>query len=364
MIKPEKQFFIFGMGNREKLIYKEGGELIKFETSDVVRKFDVEREKFFFDRYSVIIWTRDNKIYNIYENSYGVYIEDITDGQTSSKELLTGGDYINLPDFEDYKYPAQLRILNHEILTSFKYGKPVPNIFVYTKPWYRDGAMMALCLEKTKNLHLMREWALGVTELYDRNNKGNCEPDNLGQLAFILSYFVDKNYPIIREIEKEANRIMENGLLTGLTDYGHHEIYSTLWLKLAYERLDISTENIKIPNKFDSYARMFWMDKKDVETDTPYENEYCEKYPYLSWATYHFNNDVIDESLLEIKYPMSWEIQASEAIYPDIASLSQNFADNKCGSPHSWHAAEMFLYLIEIKQQPADSGQQSARFDY
>lgn len=349
MIKPEKQFFLFGMGNREKFVYKEGGELIKIATNEVICKFDIEREKFFYDRYSVIVWTKDNKIYNIYENSYGVYIEDITDGQTNSKELLTGGDFINLPDFEDYKYSELLRILNHEILISFKNGKPVPNIYVYTNPWYRDGAMMAMCLEKTKNLHLMREWALSITELYDRNNKGNCEPDNLGQLAFILSYFVDKNYPLIHKIENEANRIMENGLLTGLTDYSHHEIYSTLWLKLAYDRLGISTESIKIPKEFDSYARMFWMDKKDVETETPYENQYDEKYPYLSWARYHFNNDPIDEALLEIKYPMSWEIQASEAIYPDIAPLSQVFADNKCGAPHSWHAAEMFLYLIEIK---------------
>ena len=349
MIKPEKQFFIFGMGNRDKLIYKEGGELINFETNEVILKLNIITDQFLFDRYMVVIWTKDGKIYKLYENSYGVYLDDITGGEINSSKCLIGGEYINLPDFEDYKYPAQLRILHHEILTSFLGDNPVPNIFVYKKPWYRDGAMMAMCLEKTKNLHLMRNWALGVSDLYDRNNKGNKEPDNLGQLAFILSYFVDKNYPLINEIENEANRIMENGLLTGITDYSHHEIYSTLWLKLAYERLGISTENIKIPNEFDSYARMFWMDKKDVETETPYENEYDEKYPYLSWARYHFNNDPIDESLLEIKYPMSWEIQASEAIYPNIAPLSQNYADNKCGSPHSWHAAEMFLYLIEIK---------------
>ena len=349
MIKPEKQFFIFGMGNRDKLIYKEGGELISFETNEIILKLDIITEQFAFDIYMVVIWTKDGKIYKLYENSYGVYLDDITGGEINSSKCLTGGEYINLPDFEDYKYPAQLRILHHEILTSFLGDKPVPNIFVYKKPWYRDGAVMAICLEKTKNLHLMRNWALGVSDLYDRNNKGNKEPDNLGQLAFILSYFVDKNYPLINEIEKEANRIMENGLLTGITDYSHHEIYSTLWLKLAYERLGISTENIKIPKEFDSYARMFWMDKKDVETETPYENPYDEKYPYLSWARYHFNNDPINEDLLKIKYPMSWEIQASEAIYPNIAPLSQNYADNKCGSPHSWHAAEMFLYLIEMR---------------
>ena len=346
MIKPEKQFFIFGMGSRDKLIYKEGGTLTKFDTSEALYSFDVMEEKFLFDRYKVEISTKDGKIYHLYENSYGVYLENVTD---KCVECLTSSDYVNLPDFEDCKYPKQLRILHHEILVSFLGDNPVPNIYVYKKPWYRDGAMMALCLEKTKNLHLMRNWALSVTELYDRNNKGNCEPDNLGQLAFVLSYFVDKNYPLVEEIVKEADRISENGLLTGLTDYSHHEIYATLWLKLAYERLNIDTSSIKIPKGFDSYARMFWMDKNDVETNTPYDNQYCENYPYLSWAVYHFNNDEVDEKLLEIKYPMSWEICASEAIYPNIASLSQNFADNKCASPHSWHAAEMFMYLIEKK---------------
>lgn len=350
MIKPEKAFFLLGMGNREKYVYKEGGQLIKISTNEVIYSFDILRERFFYDRYMIVIWTNDKKIYQLYENSYGVYLEDITDGKVNSRELITGGDFINLPDFEDYKYPEQLRILNHEILISFKNGKPVPNIYVYTNPWYRDGAMMAMCLEKTKNLHLMRDWALSVTDLYDRNNKGNCEPDNLGQLAFILSYFVDKNYPLILEIQKEADRIMENGLLTGMTDYSHHEIYSTLWLKLAYERLNMDTSAIKIPNEFDSYARMFWMDKNDVELATPYDNPYDERYPYLSWARYHFNGDEIPKELLLLQYPMSWEIEASEAIYEDIAPLSTEYAKNKCGAPHSWHAAEMFLYLCEIKQ--------------
>ena len=45
MIKPEKQFFIFGMGSREKYIYKEGGELISFETNEAVFTFDVKKRK-------------------------------------------------------------------------------------------------------------------------------------------------------------------------------------------------------------------------------------------------------------------------------------------------------------------------------
>lgn len=335
------------MGNREKYVYKEGGQIIKISTNEVVYNLDVLREKFLYDRYIVVIWTKDKKTYQLYENSYGVYLKDI---ESNEEKCIVSGEYINLPDFEDYKYPEQLRILNHEILISFKNGKPVPNIYVYTNPWYRDGAMMALCLEKTKNLHIMRDWALNITELYDKNNKGNCEPDNLGQLAFILSYYVDKNHPMIIKILEEAKRIMENGLLTGITDYNHHEIYSTLWLKYACEKLDIDTSFIKIPKEFDSYARMMWMYKKDVEVIHPFDNNYDYRYPYLWWAVCHFNQDEIPKELLEVRYPMSWEIEASEAIYEDIAPLSIEYAKNKCSAPHSWHASEMFLYLWEMKK--------------
>lgn len=351
MIKAEKQFYIFGMGNREKFIYKEGGLLIDFSTNEVVYTFNVKREKFLYDRYMVVVWTNDGKTYLIKENSYGAYLYDITDNEERLVKTLCESEYINLPDFEDYEYPEQLRILHQEILVSFLGDSPVPNIYTYKKPWYRDGAMMALVLEKTKNLHLLRSWALSVKSLYDKNNKGNCEPDNLGQLAFVLSFFVDKNYPLIAEIYNEAERIAENGILTGLTDYGHHEIYSTLWLKYAFDRLDIRTDFINIPKEFDRYARMFWMDKSEVETATPFENEYDEFYPYLTWATYHFNGDEIDKSLLKIKYPMSWEIKASEANYDLIAPLSEEYAKGKCSAPHSWHAAEMFMYLIEKRAQ-------------
>lgn len=354
MIKAEKQFYIFGMGHRDKFIYKSGGSLIKFDTNEEAFKFDVKREKFLYDRYMVVIWTNDGTTYLISEDSCGAYIYDITNSSTLFEgrtlvKTLTTSEYINLPDFEDTEYPEQLRILHGEILVSFRGTDPVPNIYTYKKPWYRDGAMMALVLEKTKNLHLMRPWALSVKELYDKNNKGNCEPDNLGQLAFVLSYFVDKNYPLIAEIYNEAERIAKGGLLRGLTDYGNHEIYSTLWLRLAFDRLGIRADFIDIPEEFDSYARMFWMDKKGVETATPYDNKYNEWYPYLSWAVYHFSGDEIPSELLKIRYPMSWEICASEANYDLIAPLSQEYAKGKCSAPHSWHAAEMFMCLIDRK---------------
>ena len=348
MITPEKQFFIFGMGQRKKHLYK-NGSLIEIETGKEVASWSVKNESFLFDRYMVVVKTTDDKTFLIEENEHGLYVSEITSGEREGAICLANGEII-LPDFEEYKYPAQLRILHQEILTSFIGPRPVPNIYVYDTPWYRDSAMMALVLEKTGNIDLLREWALSVTELYDLNNKGNKEPDNLGQLAFVLSFFVDKTYPLVTEIVNEAKRIMENGLLTGITDYNHHEIYSTLWLKYGLSRLGIDTSFIKIPKQFDSYSRMFWMDRTEVERETKYENKYDEWYPYLWWAVKHFEGEPIEEKYLEIKYPMSWEICASEARYEKIAPLSEEYAKNKCGAPHSWHAAEMFMYLIDMKK--------------
>lgn len=349
MIIPENQFYIFGMGHRNKYVYK-NGELIEIKTGKTVFSWNVKNEKFLFDRYMVLVWTKDEKTFLIEENENGLYVSKITAGEREGTICLAEGK-INLPDFEEYKYPAQLRILHQEILTSFVDEiTPVPNIYVYDKPWYRDGAMMALVLEKTGNIDLLKPWALSITELYDKNNKGNEEPDNLGQLAFVLSFFVDKSYPLVQRLIAEAKARMENGMLTGITDYNHHEEYSTLWLKYGLDRLGVDTSFIKISKKFDNYARMFWMDKTEVEKETKYENNYDEWYPYLWWAVKHFENEPIDEKYLEIKYPMSWEICASEASYEKIASLSEEYARHKCGAPHSWHASEMFMYLIEMKK--------------
>lgn len=348
MIKAENQFYIFGMGHRTKYLYKDGN-LTDIQANKIAYKWDVEKEKFLYDRYMVVLWTKDGRKILLEENENGFYVSDITSEERENTIALSESK-INLPDFEEYKYPTQLRILHQEILTSFIGTEPVPNIYVYDKAWYRDGAMMALVLEKTGNIELLKPWAMSLTELYDRNNKGNCEPDNLGQLAFILSFFVDKNYAMVGKIVEEAKKIMDNGMLTGMTDYSHHEEYATLWLKYGLEKLGVDTSFIKISKKFDTYARMFWMDKSEVERETEYENEYNEWYPYLWWAVKHFENEPVSEEYLEIKYPMSWEIRASEANYENIAKLSAEYAKNKCGAPHSWHASEMFMYLIEMKK--------------
>ena len=337
MIAPEQKFFLFGMGDREKYIYK-NKSLIRYRDNRIIYAWNQCDEEFIYEDYTVILTKKDGERVVLLENEEGFFVNDIC--LCSSK--------INLPTFERYKYQKQLRILHHEILVNIIDGKPVPNYFVYDKPWYRDGAMMGMVLKATNNLHLIKDWILSINDLYDRNNAGNEEPDNLGQLLYLISLVSDKNNPMVEKILAEAKRIARNGILTGMTDFGNHEIYSTLWLKLALKELNIEVDFINIPLEFDSYARMFWMDRDGIERETHFENEYNWLYPYLWWAVKHFENEPIDEKLLEIKYPMSWEKEASQAKYEKIRQLSNTYADNKYSAPHTWHGAEMFLYLIEI----------------
>jgi hypothetical protein len=43
--------------------------------------------------------------------------------------------------------------------------------------------MMLICLELTGNLDLVEPWVMGLAKLWDRNNAGVPEADNLGQVG-------------------------------------------------------------------------------------------------------------------------------------------------------------------------------------
>ena len=44
---------------------------------------------------------------------------------------------------------------------------------------------------------------------------------------------------------------------------------------------------------------------------------------------------------------MTWEIQASQARYSGMAEVDPVFVEQKTSVPHTWHAAEVFLYLLD-----------------
>jgi hypothetical protein len=49
---------------------------------------------------------------------------------------------------------------------------------------------------------------------------------------------------------------------------------------------------------------------------------------------------------------MTWEARASQANYPGMKLISKEYTDRRICAPHSWHAAEMFLYLLDDTLQP------------
>ncbi len=48
------------------------------------------------------------------------------------------------------------------------------------------------------------------------------------------------------------------------------------------------------------------------------------------------------------RYPLTWEACASEADHLAMSGISWDYPRHRICLPHSWHAAEMFLYLDEL----------------
>jgi len=72
-------------------------------------------------------------------------------------------------------------------------------------------------------------------------------------------------------------------------------------------------------------------------------------YLYIGWSADNFcglkRNPVSNRD-----YPLTWEIQASQANYKGMNIIDIQYEKNNNSSPHTWHAAEMFLCLLENKK--------------
>ena len=239
---PDCTFFLFGMGNRTKLIYT-GGVLRDALSGEILKDWQVTDDVILPNEYSVCIKSSEGEA-AIYENEDGIFIREGDD-----VELIPGSDTpVKLPDFDGHPYSEILKVLNHEILVNILDSKPVPNFFVYNKPWRRDAAMMAMCLDESGNLGLIRDWVLGLSDPYDRNNAG--------------------------------------------VDWKH------------------------------------------------------DRYPYIGWASDHFHSKKRNP-ISNRDYPLTWETLASQADYEGMAMVDEIYVNQKTSVPHTWHAAEVFLYLID-----------------
>lgn len=134
----QENFFLFGMGNRPKLIFKNHC-LFDIQHQTVLACFD--------ERQRAEIHPADYRVDigkdAVWEDAHGLYLCQGNQVRTLSREN------VHLPAFEPHPHAALMRVLHHDLLVSLVDGRPVPNPLVYQAPWYRDAAMMAMALQRT-----------------------------------------------------------------------------------------------------------------------------------------------------------------------------------------------------------------------
>lgn len=329
-------FYLLGMGGRKKMIFKNHC-LFALEDHRVLACFDeAQPVRIRPGAYRVEIG-KDA----VWEDEAGVYMR-----QNGVTTLLSEGA-VRLPDFAAYPHADWMRALHADILVSIVDGKPLPNPMVYPRPWYRDAAMMCMVLQRTGNLDLVKDWILSLDTPYDRNNKGCEEPDNLGQALYMISLVSDARHPLVKTILAEAQRRTQDSHLTGLSDYAPHPVYQTKWLKYGLASLGLEDRWI-VPDAADDYAALFWMDADRTPGDTQPVSYGGELYPYLNVARAHtLGAPLAGRVPAAGEYPVSWEKDASEAVYDRLLPFLPQYAAAHMGAPHTWHASELFLYLYD-----------------
>lgn len=342
---PDVSFFLFGMGPRTKLLYK-SGVLLDARTGKTLHQWDVKSEIIIPSDYSIFIETRDGTKLSIVEDEQGVWID-----QGNELRSIEGTKKpVKLPTFGEYRWPQVMRVLHQELLVNVVDSKPVPNFFVYPRPWYRDGAMMAKCFQDTGNLDVIKDWILKLNEVYDRNNKFEREADNLGQALYLISLVSDKEHPLVKQILAEVPKwevkTKAGVYIKGRSDFAEHPAYQTKWLKYGLGALRLPDPYI-VPEVKDSYSALFWMAYKDTYVKGGDANDRG-NYPYLGWACDHFHAER-KSPISNRDYPLTWEQNASQAKYDGMKIVSEKYTQQKLAVPHTWHAAEVFLYLLEMK---------------
>ena len=336
------EYYYFGFANRRKLLYKPG-LLMDINTKEVLYEFEEEERLIIPNIYTVLVKTTSNDYIKIYEDESGVHYSI-----NKKSNNVEGTDLkLELYNFDNQTYQQLKKELYGEILFNIKDSTIYPNIIVYEKPWYRDAAITSMVLKQTNNTNLITEWIDNITELYDNNN-GYEEPDNLGELLYLISTQENKNEELIDRIEEEAQRLAEdnpNGYyLYGKTDFTDQHLYQNLWYKLGIEKVDreYHFDLDSIPE--DDYSKGAWWSTYKTSVFNNLNSNY--EYPYLSYAIRHKQkqgNIIINSQL----YPLSWEKNASHAKYENYQGISNTMYDTNTSVLHTWSAAELLLFIMD-----------------
>lgn len=346
-------FFLFGMGNRDKYVYKDY-QLIDIDNDSII----FHAKEAIFDsiipsKYCVNIGTSEGVI-TIEEDESGIWIN-----QGKDKKLVNSKECeLKLPSFQNFKYGEILRVLHHELLINIKDSRIYPNILVYRKPFFRDAFMAALCLEKTGNTHLIESWLLEEKDVYDMQN-GEAEVDNLGEMLYLLSFVPSDSNKILRdslmaEIEKQTIRQGKFQYIQGHTDGSDNAEYQTQILKYAYKKNKLNDGYTMVPkNVAGYYYDLCWFTQGSNHSRSMerwykdlHFNYKDSPYPYLQWARAHYFNNT-NAAFNCQQYPLSWEKRGDKAHFDGMRIISNKAVEERICYPHTWTAAEMFLKLYE-----------------
>jgi len=336
---PDLKFFLFGMGDRLKLIYR-NGRLLNALTGNIEEQWSVKQEIIVPPAYLVHLILADGQTVQIQEDEEGVWLL-----QTNKRPKLLPGtrSRLNLPYFANKRFGSVLRVLHQEVLMNVMNGRPVPNFLVYQKPRYRDAALMAMVLQQTNNLSLIHDWIMALRDPFDRTKHGIAEADNLGEVLFLVSLASDKTHPVVQMALDSVKRFEKEDYIDDMSD---HPVYQTKWFKYGLKSLGLP-DPYHIPRQYDSYSSLFWWAyTHEHVAGKEFTGSLTISHPYFAWAEDHFYKE--NRGLVgTIDYPLSWEQQASDAHYPGLIVLDKGLIKQKLAFPHAWHAAEQFLLLAD-----------------
>jgi len=318
-------FYNYNLSNKEKINVLENLSSVNYDPLN----------------YSISCLDENGNSIQIYENELGIYLNN-----EQATIALDDDQYINIPNYHGLTYNNYLRILFYEVMVNVLPNGFTPNYLTYGNFWYRDGALMSMVLEKTDNLSQLK-LSVDVDDVYDGARGGVNEPDNLGELLYMLSLQDETNWTVVNAVLSEAEIIKQaDNCIHGITDGEEFYVYQTTWLKFGMERLGLNSSAYDISNKSDNYSSMCWWYNRDLPENYPHDVKTIENqlfdisktyYPYLEIAKLHYYGVKI-ELPNNLNYPISFE-------YQDWGLARQE----KC-SPHSWSASELFLYLLEYDQ--------------
>ena len=214
---PAVPFFLFGMGPaRRKLLFRSRGStsgLYDALANTTLHEWNVAEPPLIVPcDYSVYFNSTAGSVV-ISEDSVGVWLKV----GAAPPSMLTGGAAapLQLPQFGGQTYPLVMRVLHQELLVNVLASGPTPNLWVYPRPWRRDGAMMMLALNATGNAGLLKSWVSTLTSPFDMN-AGVAEPDNIGETLTMLALAQTPTAPLVQTaIAAAANFTMKNST-TGL----------------------------------------------------------------------------------------------------------------------------------------------------